>query len=94
MSSHGALLRRLGVEQEQLDALWDYASHPGFTEAERAALAAAVAITREPRGLPEPVWENLRKHYDDGEIVEIVCSIGLFNYFNRFNNALGVEVTK
>ena len=76
-----------------LDELWDYANSPRFSEAERAALAAAVAITREPRGLPEPVWENLRKHYDDGEIVEIVCSIGLFNYFNRFNNALQVELT-
>ncbi len=76
-----------------LDELWDYASSPRFSDAERAALAAAVAITREPRGLPEPVWENLRKYYDDGEIVEIVCSIGLFNYFNRFNNALLVELT-
>ena len=94
MSSHGALLRRLGVEQELLDDLWNFAASPRFSEAERAALAAAVAITREPRGLPEPVWEELRKHYDDGEIVEIVCSIGLFNYFNRFNNALRVELTK
>ena len=76
-----------------LDELWDYANSPRFSEAERAALAAAVSITREPRGLPEPVWANLRKHYDDGEIVEIVCSIGLFNYFNRFNNAMQVELT-
>lgn len=77
-----------------LDELWDYARSPKFTGAERAALAAAVAITREPRGLPEPVWIELRKHFDDGEIVEILCSIGLFNYFNRLNNALQMEVTK
>ncbi|MDQ6930502.1 MAG: hypothetical protein M3126_07545 [Candidatus Eremiobacteraeota bacterium] len=88
------MLRRLGVEQELLDELWNYAASSRFTEAERAALAAAVAITREPRGLPESVWQDLRKHYDDGEIVEIVCSIGLFNYFNRFNNALCIELTK
>ncbi|GAC1657159.1 MAG: hypothetical protein NVS9B12_09120 [Vulcanimicrobiaceae bacterium] len=93
MSSHGALLRRLGVEQAMLDGLWEYASSPRFSGAERAALAAAVALTREPRGLPDAVWEELRKHYDDGEIVEIICSIGLFNYFNRFNNALQVELT-
>ncbi|GAC1387674.1 MAG: hypothetical protein NVSMB31_00380 [Vulcanimicrobiaceae bacterium] len=82
------------MEQEILDELWDYARNPKFSEAERAALGAAVAITREPRGMPEPVWEELRKHYDDGQIVEIVCSIGLFNYFNRVNNALQVEITK
>lgn len=94
MASHGALSRRLGVEQDVLDEIWDFARSPKFSEAERAALAAAVAMTREPRGLPEPVWEELRKHYDDGEIVELVCAIGLFNYFNRVNNALQVELTK
>ena len=94
MTSHGALSRRLGVEQELLDDLWDFARSRKFTPPERAALAAAVAMTREPRGMPEPVWEELRKHFDDGEIVEILCSIGLFNYFNRLNNALQMEVTK
>lgn len=94
MASHGALSRRLGVEQDVLDEIWDFARSPKFSEAERAALAAAVAMTREPRGLPEPVWEELRKHYDDGEIVELVCAIGLFNYFNRVNNALQMELTK
>lgn len=77
-----------------LDEIWDFARSPKFSAAERAALAAAVAMTREPRGLPEPVWEELRKHYDDGEIVELVCSIGLFNYFNRVNNALQMELSK
>ncbi len=77
-----------------LDELWDFARNPKFTDAERAALAAAVAITREPRGLPESVWQDLRNHFDDGEIVEILCAVGLFNYFNRFNNALQMEVTK
>ena len=77
-----------------LDELWDYARNPKFTDAERAALDAAVAMTREPRGLPDSVWDGLRKHYDDGQIVEIVCAIGLFNYFNRVNNALQTEVTK
>ncbi|MFN2527732.1 MAG: carboxymuconolactone decarboxylase family protein [Candidatus Baltobacteraceae bacterium] len=86
--------RRLGVEQAMLDELWDFARNPKFTDAERAALAAAVAITREPRGLPEPVWQDLRNHFDDGEIVEILCAVGLFNYFNRLNNALQMEVTK
>lgn len=76
-----------------LDELWDYARSEKFSAPERAALAAAVAMTREPRALPDPVWDELRKHFDDGQIVEIVCTVGLFNYFNRVNNALQVEVT-
>ena len=77
-----------------LDELWDYARSERFTAAERAALAAAVAMTREPRAMPDAVWNDLRRHFDDGEIVEIICTIGLFNYFNRVNNALQVEITK
>ena len=76
-----------------LDELWDYARSDRFSAAERAALAAAVAITREPRAMPDAVWADLRKHFDDGEIVEIICTIGLFNYFNRVNNALQIEIT-
>ena len=76
-----------------LDELWDHARSERFTEAERAALAAAVAMTREPRAMPDAVWDGLRKHFDDGQIVEIICTIGLFNYFNRVNNALQIEVT-
>ncbi len=30
----------------------------------------------------------LREHFDEGEVVELMAAIGLFNYFNRFNNAL------
>ena len=94
MSSHGALARRLGVDQPVLDELWDYARSSHFNETERAALAAAVAMTREPRAMPQAIWDDLRKHFDDGQIVEIVSAIGLFNYFNRVNNALEVEITK
>ena len=85
------MARRLGVEQAKLDELWDYARSEQYDDAERAALAAAVAMTREPRALPDAIWAGLRKHYDDGQIVEIICTIGLFNYFNRVNNALQVE---
>lgn len=94
MASHGALVRRLGVDPETVDDLSNFAKSERFSAAEKAALAAAVAITREPRGLPDPVWNALREHFDDGQIIEIVCSIGLFNYFNRLNNTLQIEITQ
>ena len=39
-------------------------------------------------------FAELRSFYSEGEIVELLCAIGLFNYFNRFNNALKMEPTK
>jgi alkylhydroperoxidase family enzyme len=40
------------------------------------------------------IFEELRKHFNEGEVVEIAAVVGLFNYFNRFNEALGMEPTK
>ena len=37
--------------------------------------------------------ESLRVHFAEGEIVELLAAIGLFNYFNRFNNLLDMEPT-
>ena len=64
-----------------------------FTPAERAALTLAERMTTDARGVDEEVWASLREHYDDGQIIELAGVIGLFNYFNRFNDALRVEIT-
>jgi alkylhydroperoxidase family enzyme len=65
-----------------------------FPEAEREALRFAEALTRDSNGIGEEPFAALRRHFDEGEIVEIAAVAGLFNYFNRFNNALCVEPTR
>lgn len=64
-----------------------------FTAAELAALTLAERMTTDARNVDEEVWAELRAHYDDGQIIELASVIGLFNYFNRFNDALRVEIT-
>lgn len=64
-----------------------------FTPAERAALTLAERMTTDARGVDEEVWAELRDHFDVGEIIELAAVIGLFNYFNRFNDALQVPIT-
>jgi len=39
-------------------------------------------------------WPELHSYYEEGEIIELLAAIGLFNYFNRFNDALRMEPTK
>lgn len=63
-------------------------------ERERTAIELAEALTLRPRSVPEELWTRLRQHYDDGETVEIAAVAALFNGFNRFNDALEVEVTR
>ena len=65
-----------------------------FTPAERAALALAERMTTDARGVDEDIWTDLREYFDEGQIIELAAVIGLFNYFNRFNDALHVDITK
>lgn len=94
MASHTALAKQLGASEELLDAMYNIDQHEDmFTPAERAALTLAERMTTDPHGVDEEVWAELRALYDEGQIVELAAVIGLFNYFNRFNDALHVEIT-
>ncbi len=53
----------------------------------------AERMTRDAHSVDDELWEELRRHYDDGQIVELAAAIGMFNYFNRFNDALRMEPT-
>lgn len=88
------MAKQLGVSQALLDAMYHIDAHRDeFTPAERAALALAERMTTDARGVDEDVWAAVREHYDEGQIVELAALIGLFNYFNRFNDALRVPIT-
>ena len=76
-----------------MDSLVDFENGP-FTDAEKAALAYAEQLTLDAHGVSDALFARLRSHYDEGEIVEISAMAGLFNYFNRVNDALQMEPTK
>ncbi len=65
-----------------------------LSEADKAALAYARQLTLDPHNIDDALFARLRAHYDEGEIVEISMMAGLFNYFNRVNDALLMEPTK
>jgi alkylhydroperoxidase family enzyme len=88
------LARRHGWTDDQLNDLANFEKRPDFAEKEKAALRLAERITRDTHAVDDQFFAELRKHFDEGEIIELVAAIGLFNYFNRFNNALQMEPTK
>ena len=83
---------RYGAEQEKLDNIWDYKTHPAFSEAERTALDFAFAASIIPNSVDDQIAENLRRHWDEGEIVEITGVVALFGYLNRWNDSMGTEI--
>jgi uncharacterized peroxidase-related enzyme len=94
LGSHTQICLRLGWTREQLDHLADYPQRDDFTAAEKIALRLAEHMTLDATHISDEEFEALRAHYDEGEIVELMAAIGLFNYFNRFNNVLQLEPTK
>ncbi len=94
LASHTILARKLGWTDEQLANLAGWSQRNDFTAAEKAAIRLAETVTRDAHSLSDEQFAELRTHYSEGEIVELLCAIGLFNYFNRFNDALRMEPTK
>ncbi|MFD4605606.1 carboxymuconolactone decarboxylase family protein [Streptomyces sp. NPDC058464] len=77
-----------GETQQRLHMVGAWREATVFTEAERAALELAEQGTRiadAAGGVPDEVWENAAKHYDDDQLIAIVATIAVINAFNRLN---------
>jgi uncharacterized peroxidase-related enzyme len=85
---------RYGAEAIKMNNIWDFKTHEAFSEPERAALEFALASSTVPNSVDDRRAENLRLHWDDGEIVEILGVIALFGYLNRWNDSMGTELEK
>lgn len=93
LASHTTLARRFGATEAELAALaaGDFAP---FTAGEAAAFRAADAITRGTGHVDAAVIDDLRTHWQDAQVVELLAVIALFNLFNRFANALDIPPTR
>ena len=85
---------RYGSEEDKLNNIWEYKTYPAFSEAERAVFDFAIAASSIPNAVDDAIAENLRKHWDEGEIVEILGVVALFGYLNRWNDSMGTQLEK
>ena len=85
---HARRLRQAGETDERLFAVAAWREAPYFTDAERAALALAEAATRlgdRADPVPDEVWEEAARHYDQRALAALIISIGAINFWNRVN---------
>lgn len=94
LASHSAICRKLGWTDEQLAAMERGERGGEFTEREHVAIHLAEVMTLNAHGYTAAEFAELRSFFSEGEIVELMAAIGLFNYFNRFNDLLEMEPTK
>ena len=87
---HPRLLKKAGETDERLFALSAWRDTPYFTDAERAALALTEAATRlsdRADPVPDEIWEEAARHYDEPALAALILSIASINVWNRLNVA-------
>jgi AhpD family alkylhydroperoxidase len=85
---HGKALRKQGESDERIFAVGAWRDTPYYTEAERAALALAEAVTRladRPDPVSDEVWQEAAKHYDEQQLSALLVAVATVNVWNRLN---------
>lgn len=88
LDMHGRELIKTKETNERLLTVAAWRDTPYFSPAERAALALAESATRlsdRPDPVPDEVWEEAARHYDERQLAALVLAIGVINFFNRVN---------
>src|SRR5436189_2276990 len=87
---HSRDLKKGGEADERIFAVAAWRESPYFTDAERAALALTEAATRisdRADPVPDEVWEEAARHYDEPALAALILSIATINVWNRLNVA-------
>ncbi len=87
---HSRELKAAGEPDKRIFMVAAWRETPYFTEAERAALALTEAVTRladRPDPVPDEVWDEAARHYDEAQLAALVLSIAAINTWNRLNVA-------
>ncbi len=77
---------------EKIAAVWEFENSDLFSDAERAALRLAMKASISPNQVAQEDFDELSKHFDEGQIVELVASVALFGYLNRWNDSMATEL--
>jgi uncharacterized peroxidase-related enzyme len=90
-TTHGAA-HGGGVAEEKIARVWEYQQSDLFSDAERAALDLALAAGQVPNAANDAHFAELKRHYSDRQIVEIVAVISMFGFLNRWNDTMATAL--
>ena len=91
--AHMANLSKIyDASAEKIARVWEFETAECFTDAERAALRLAYKGALAPAQATEEDFAAAYKHFSEDEVVEIVASIALFGFLNRWNDTMASEL--
>ena len=81
-----------GVPADKLAQVWEFRTSDLFPEAEKVALEYAIASASQPNDVTDELFDRLRRHWDDGQIVEITALVSFFGFMNRWNDSMATPL--
>lgn len=81
-----------GVSDEKLLAIWEFETSELFSDAERSALRLALAMVQQPSAVDASHFDSLREHFDDTQIAEMVITVSMFGFWNRWNDTMETDL--
>ena len=84
--------RNFGVSEAKLADVWTYAQSPHYSAAERVALDFALAAAAQPNAVSDELFAQLRAHWSETQIVEILGVVAMFGFLNRWNDSMATPL--
>ena len=81
-----------GAPAEKFEAIFKFESNPMFSDAERAALRMVLATGSMPNAVTDENMEDLERHFDENQIVELLGVVCLFGWLNRWNDTMATPI--
>ena len=89
--AHGGYFLHLsGMPHERIQALWDFERSDMFSPAERAIYYFALAAGASPNAVTPAHYADLREHYSDRQITELLAVVAMSGFLNRYSDTLAV----
>lgn len=88
--AHRQISKKMGFTEDEILEVDDPES-ANISEADKVALRYAETMTLSPGNIPDSLFNELKGHFSDSQIVELTSLIALYNMINRFNEALKLD---
>jgi uncharacterized peroxidase-related enzyme len=91
VAHHKPLLTIEGLSPDGVDRVLDYENNPEFDDVDKLVVEYTIQVTNTPQRIRDKMFERLRAHFSEAQIVELTLRIALCGFFNRFNDALMID---
>jgi len=91
VAHHKPLLMVEGLSAAGADSILEFAAHPELDAIDKLVVEYTIAVTNAPQRIRDAVFDRLREHFTEAQVVELTLRIALCGFFNRFNDALMID---